>query len=71
MVLPSRFLSFSFVLLLFLLLEVVHRVVRVLLKVPEVEIRELVVEDVGLLSLGEDMVSTMLYLGDLRLRPLI
>lgn len=30
----------------------------------EVELGEIVVEDAGLLSLGVDMVSAMLYLGD-------
>lgn len=44
---PNKFHSFSFVLLLFLLLEVVHGVTAVVLEVLKVELRELIVEDIG------------------------
>lgn len=66
MVLHSRVLSFSFVLLLFLQLKVVHRVVEVVLEVIEVDHGEHVVEDTGLLSWGVYVFSAMLYLRDLR-----
>lgn len=39
--------------------------VGVVLKVLEVEVGELMVVFVGLLSLGTDLVTVMLYLGDL------
>lgn len=47
------------------------RVVLVVLEVIEVEVGKLVVVVVRLLNLGEDVISVMLYLKDLRQRLLI
>lgn len=63
-VLPNRFLSLSFSLLVYLQLEQVLGVVRVVLKMLEVEVEVLDEVVTGLLSPREDMVSIILYLID-------
>lgn len=54
-VLPSKVPIFNFSLLLYLYLEVIHKVAGVVLKVLEVEFGELVVVDIRLLSSGESV----------------
>lgn len=61
----SRVLSFHFALLLFLWLEVVHKVAGVVIEVFELVLVELVVVYMSY-SLRASMVSDTLYLGDLR-----
>lgn len=70
-VLPSRVLDFSFSLLLYLQLEVVHKVLLVVLEVLEVKVEVLMMVTIGLLSQEADVVSVMLYLIHLRQRPLM
>lgn len=70
-VLPSRVLDFSFSLLLYLQLEVVHKVLLVVLEVLEVKVEVLMMVTIGLLSQEADVVSVILYLIHLRQRPLM
>lgn len=48
-----------------------HRAVEVFLKVPEVEIKKLMVVDDGSLNLVVDMFNVIIYLGDLWKMPLM
>lgn len=68
---PNRVHSFNIILLLFLRLEVVPRVIGVVLEVLEIELGEPKVGETSFLNLRIDVVSAMLYLEDLRQKPLM
>lgn len=71
LVLTIQILNFSFFLLLFLGLEVAHKVEEGVLKVFKEVLGELVLVDTRLLSLVVVMVSVMVSLGDLRQSPMM
>lgn len=64
-VMPSRFSALILLYSYFLQLEVVYKVAWVILEVLELELTELMLEEVGFISLEIYVVSVMLYLGDL------